>query len=760
MSWVCDICSSNNDDDSDICFVCGNKRSSSRSMPETEELDRTSVEPETVVEVVPRRAINKYALFKAIAICAILVSFAVGQIVLYALYAQTGKVLFLTRFLKASENYDFNTTLYLVITSVIGAVSCVLAALNTHFLARGRKEYCIWLNTIPFCVAMLLCPALNACWVIVFEVVVLIIMKRSSLKIAIAFLLLFAVASLIVLPSVTSAIGETYTITFDWQGGQDGTERKEAKVNSDMPKAKSPVKEGYTFGGYYDSIIGGTQYYDADMVGRCQWDKAENTTLYAHWIPNVYHITLDCRGGTGGTSKIDATYEEQMPHAEAPTMSGYAFVGYYDSITGGTQYYDSLMESKHIWDRTEDATLYAHWTANEYVVVLDQQGGQGGTTQITVTYGQQLPTATAPTKTGFTFNGYYSKENGAGVRYYDAQMTSLREWGSDGGGTLYAYWTSSLRASTASSSLTDISDSKSTTINVSNGSGNYSYATTANGYSGVSVSISGNRITLSKTGDDKSGYITILVSDLVTGATASCSIYYTTTGSCVATGTLITLADGTAVPVETLTGDELLLVWDMETGTFDSAPILFIDYEAPSKVNIIHLYFSDGTEVKVIGEHAFWNFNLNEYVFLRDDAAKYIGHWFNKQNVEGAVLSWTKVQLVNVVFETEYTAAWSPVTYQHLCYYVNGMLSMPGATEGLINLFAVDDEKMMYSADAREADIQEYGLFTYDEFCQIIQVPEEIFEAFNGEYLKIALGKGLISWERIATLLERYKDWF
>lgn len=60
--------------------------------------------------------------------------------------------------------------------------------------------------------------------------------------------------------------------------------------------------------------------------------------------------------------------------------------------------------------------------------------------------------------------------------------------------------------------------------------------------------------------------------------------------SCVATGTLITLADGSQVSVEQLTGDELLLVWDLFAGKFATAPILFIDSEADAVyLSLIHI---------------------------------------------------------------------------------------------------------------------------------------------------------------------------
>ncbi len=231
--------------------------------------------------------------------------------------------------------------------------------------------------------------------------------------------------------------------------------------------------------------------------------------------------------------------------------------------------------------------------------------------------------------------------------------------------------------------------------------------------------------------------------------------------ACVAEGTLITLADGTHVAVEDLTGEEELLVWNLLTGQFDSAPIIFVDSDPYTSYEITHLYFSDGTEVKVIDEHAFWDVNLNEYVFLRNDAAQYIGHWFNKQiTLPGGGMTWTTVQLVDVDVYEEHTTAWSPVTYGHLCFYVNDMLSMPGATEGLINIFEVDPVTMSYDAEAYAADIAEYGLFTYQEFAALIPIPEEVFYAFGGQYLKVSIGKGLITLLEIAQLIDRYSVFF
>lgn len=238
-------------------------------------------------------------------------------------------------------------------------------------------------------------------------------------------------------------------------------------------------------------------------------------------------------------------------------------------------------------------------------------------------------------------------------------------------------------------------------------------------------------------------------------------VKWTQKESCVAEGTMITLADGTQKPVEQLTGNEMLLVWNMFTGSFDSAPILFIDSDPYAEYEITRLSFSDGTQVKLIYEHGFWDFDLNKYVYLRNDAAQYIGHTFNKQTEdESGNPMWTAVELVAVDVYTEYTTAWSPVTYGHLCYYVNGMLSMPGGITGLFNIFDVDGETLKVDEESMAADIAEYGLYTYEEFAQECPVPQEMFEAVNGQYLKVAIGKGNITMEEIIALAQRYAEFF
>ena len=223
---------------------------------------------------------------------------------------------------------------------------------------------------------------------------------------------------------------------------------------------------------------------------------------------------------------------------------------------------------------------------------------------------------------------------------------------------------------------------------------------------------------------------------------------------CLAAGTLITLADGTQKPVELLTGEENLLVWNLETGTYDVAPIVFVDSDPIANCDVIHAQFSNGSDVEIVYEHGFFDLTLEKYVYINEATLNdYVGHEFV---VRGDCLNntWETAFLSNTWVEERITVVYSPVTYKHLCYFTNDMLSMPGGIDGLFNIFDVDTTRMAYDQVKMAEDIAQYGLFTYSDYEGII--PEMAYEAFNGAWLKVAIGKGLLTWEDICYLADRY----
>ena len=151
-------------------------------------------------------------------------------------------------------------------------------------------------------------------------------------------------------------------------------------------------------------------------------------------------VTLDKQSGTGGTNSFNVKYGNNMPTVAVPTRTNYRFEGYYDAISGGKKYINADGSSATTWDKSvTSATLYARWTLLQFDVTLDQCGGTGGTELVQATLGQPMPSATMPTRTGYTFNGYYDATSG-GTKYYNADGSSANNYDKESSTTLYADW--------------------------------------------------------------------------------------------------------------------------------------------------------------------------------------------------------------------------------------------------------------------------------------------------------------------------------
>jgi len=131
----------------------------------------------------------------------------------------------------------------------------------------------------------------------------------------------------------------------------------------------------------------------------------------------------------------------------APTLKGWTFGGYWDTLAcdekgnpKGKQYYNSKMESVRAWDKTTATTLWAKWTVK---VTLGKNGGTGGDSAVTVIKGQPFPKRTMPTKSGYTFGGYFVSASSKTGQCYnpDGTGTASMKWSTGGTPTIWALWT-------------------------------------------------------------------------------------------------------------------------------------------------------------------------------------------------------------------------------------------------------------------------------------------------------------------------------
>ena len=228
------------------------------------------------------------------------------------------------------------------------------------------------------------------------------------------------------------------------------------------------------------------------------------------------------------------------------------------------------------------------------------------------------------------------------------------------------------------------------------------------------------------------------------------------TTSCIAAGTLITLWDGRKKKVEDLTNADVLLVFNHETGAYDYAKLLINEHQGQSYdyYSVMNLYFSDGSVLKIIKEHGFFDLDLNRYVYINENNySNYIGHKFFQTDWNGSEFVGREVTLDNVAIKTEYTAIFSPVTEKHFNIFTENILSVSTELDGLLNIFEYG-ENMQYDEEKMKADIEKYGLFTYDDWKDYVS--KDIYDLIPFKYYKVAIGKGYITMEHMHELIEKY----
>lgn len=172
-----------------------------------------------------------------------------------------------------------------------------------------------------------------------------------------------------------------------------------------------------------------------------------------------YDLTICPNGGIYNGKENNQTLENVLIYGTkdynaigVATRTGYTFGGWYSSSSGGVMIYDVGGNNKKcsdIWTAdhpsgtfcgTKNVSVYAIWSAKTSVVTFDRQGGSGGSGSVTMTYDKALPKITVPTRTGYTFDGYFSKD---GTQYYDKVGNGSKPtWDSEEESlTLSAKWT-------------------------------------------------------------------------------------------------------------------------------------------------------------------------------------------------------------------------------------------------------------------------------------------------------------------------------
>lgn len=180
-----------------------------------------------------------------------------------------------------------------------------------------------------------------------------------------------------------------------------------------------------------------TTYMSKDIDANAG-SKDVDIYLYANWQPNTYTITYDANGGTGTVVPTALTYD-QTGYLRANTFSKTGFYletgKEWNTKPDGTG--ESYGSNEAVTNLTsvngEQITLYANWKAITVSIDLDKKGGTGGSDTIYEKYAtgfysdkttqNLISSISIPTKTGYTFEGYYANFYPSGLTIIDKNGT-------------------------------------------------------------------------------------------------------------------------------------------------------------------------------------------------------------------------------------------------------------------------------------------------------------------------------------------------
>ena len=354
------------------------------------------------------------------------------------------------------------------------------------------------------------------------------------------------------------ASGGTIPTTSGWTVASGGaTATKQVTYDSAYGTLPTPTKSkvGYTvtFKGWFTASSGGNKVEETTTV-----TNESDHTLYAQWeeTVNSYTVTVDACGGeiTFPSNSVWATSIDKgtgfrsiaygLPYdlPTTVTKSGYTFLGWYTSETGG-----SKVESFDKMRTAFDHTLYAHWVSRVKINVRPSDnysnlkysvsGGEsgtlvaGGSTLVPVSSSSTTITITA------TVEGYHASCDSGTGKFIQYGFT-LND---------HSYYTKYNE------------ESYSQDISIS-----------------ITVSASGGEITVS-------------------------GVQRTTETCCLTGETLISMADGTQKQIKDVVVGDKVLSYNTETHKLEITTVETLIHV--KRTELVYITFADGSQIKITPDH-------------------------------------------------------------------------------------------------------------------------------------------------------------
>ena len=390
----------------------------------------------------------------------------------------------------------------------------------------------------------------------------------------------------------------TYNITYNLDGGTNDASNTATYTYATGLTLQNPTKAGYTFSGWYDNAG-----FTGSAITSISTTDTGDKTFYAKWaiitsaptaLTNAatgINLTSATLNGTVNANNADTTvtFEYGLTAAYGTTVTADQ-----SPVTGGSNTAVSVVLSglspnttyhyRVVGQNSEGITNGADMTFTtsatpKYAVLFNSNGGSVVSSISNITTGSTISAPTAPTRTGYTFGGWY-KDVGLTDDWVFATDTVTTDT------TLFAKWTAN------SYNITYNLDSG---TNHASNTATYSYAT------GLTLQAPTKAGYTFGGWYDNAGFTGSAVTSISTTDTGDKTFYAKWTAN--STSTTPTTSTTPSDPVAVSTENKTITVIESPTGTENAKKISVIQNgEAFNKS--VEMRIKDDSEVKKVIENA------------------------------------------------------------------------------------------------------------------------------------------------------------
>ncbi|MDR3294153.1 MAG: InlB B-repeat-containing protein, partial [Clostridiales bacterium] len=192
----------------------------------------------------------------------------------------------------------------------------------------------------------------------------------------------------------------TYTVSYVVNGGTPSILSVTVREGTSLPTPTTLTRLNHEFDGWF------TTSNFSETKETFPYTINADTTFYAKWTP-LYSVSYELNGGTPKIDSVTVRAGTEIDAPTVPTRTGYEFDGWFtiSALSGSAVIL--------LYSVNANTTFYAKWTPL-YSVSYVINGGTPSIDTAIVRAGTKIDAPTAPTRTGYEFDGWYLNDEFAG----------------------------------------------------------------------------------------------------------------------------------------------------------------------------------------------------------------------------------------------------------------------------------------------------------------------------------------------------------